>query len=707
MAARGLILAACILALNGTGVQAQPSFEENKPVYMQADQLGYDRNNAIVIARGDVVVTQGKTRLRADRITYYQNQQIVRADGDVRVLDPETGEEYFANQVQLKDDLKAGIINEFRVRMSDNSQFAAREAHKVSEHQTLLKKAVYSPCKICKGKAPFWQLKSDEVDIDEKEQIVEHDNLQLEMFGIPVFYVPYFFHPTPNADRKSGFLKPEYSQSSNLGTVVKIPYYINISPDKDATVTPIYTSEDGPVMEGQYRQRTNNGMYEFNGSITYPDKRDEQGRQLAEREVRGHIFAKGHEALSEHWIAGFDAQRSTDDTYLRRYNYANYKSLTSRMYLEGAKGRNFAVAQGLTFQGLQVDDDPDREPLVAPLLEGYYETAPQWNGSRFFTSANTQVITRTVGAESQRYSVTGGWKIPVVTDGGHLIDAQANVRGDVYSITNQPLPDGTRFDGEKTRVIPQIALKWRYPLMKAVNDTSLTIEPTVLAVAQSKGNNPIEIPNEDNRMLEFNDANLFDINPMPGYDTVDNGGRVAYGIRGQWLFDSARNLQFLLGQQYLEETDTPFPYNNDPGEHFSDYVGRLAFEYKPVTLSYQFRVDQEEFQSNNNTISASLNYEPLMWQLNYVTLENDRFLEDREEIMTSMAIALADEWTVNASAQRDLDQDKMLFAGVGLVFHNECFTLQTSFGRQFTRDRDVEPDTSITVRVGFKNLNDI
>lgn len=707
MAAREYLLAACAAALMSAGAWAQPVIDKDQPVYMQADQLGYDRDNALVIARGDVVITQGKTRLRANRITYYQKQQVVRADGNVRVLDPDTGEEYFADEVQLKDDLKAGVIRQFRVRMADNSQFAAREARKLNENETLLKKAVYSPCKICKGESPFWQIKSDEVHIDEKEQQVEHENLRLEMFGVPVLYTPYFFHPTPEADRKTGILKPEYSQSSNLGTVAKVPVYVNIAPDKDATITPIYTSEEGPVLDGEYRQVTDNGQYNIQGSITYPDKRDEQGVQLSEREVRGHVFARGYESLSPHWGAGFDIQRSTDDTYLRRYGYANYKSLTSRIFVEGNKGRNYALAQGLTFQGLRADDDPDREPLVLPLVEGYYETTPGWNGSRFFTSGNTQVITRSVGAESRRFSLAGGWKLPVVTSGGHLIDTQARIRGDIYSVSNQPLPDGTRFDGEKTRVIPQIALKWRYPLMKVVGDTSLTIEPTVLAVAQSSGNNPVEIPNEDNRILEFTDASLFDINPLPGYDTVDNGGRVAYGLRGQWALDSQRNLQFLLGQQWLQETDTPFPYNSEPDEHFSDYVGRIALEYKPVTVSYQFRLDQDELTANNNTIALGLDYEPITWNINYVTLENDRFLQDRKEIMTNMAIALADEWTVTGAAQRDLDDDRMLYGGLGLVFHNECFTLLTSFSRRFTSDRDLEQDTSLTVRVAFKNLNEI
>jgi len=75
--------------------------------------------------------------------------------------------------------------------------------------------------------------------------------------------------------------------------------------------------------------------------------------------------------------------------------------------------------------------------------------------------------------------------------------------------------------------------------------------------------------------------------------------------------------------------------------------------------------------------------------------------------MSSMAIALSDAWSINGVARRDIEQNQMLFAGTGLVYKNECFTLLTGLARTYTRDREVEPDTSFTVRVAFKNLNEL
>lgn len=439
-------------------------------------------------------------------------------------------------------------------------------------------------------------------------------------------------------------------------------------------------------------------------SITNADKRDADGNALDGSEVRGHIFAKGNYGFDKNWSTGFDIQRSTDDTYLSKYKYGNYKSLDSRVYVDGVYGRSFATLQGLTFQGLQVNDDPDREPIVLPLAEGYYESNPVWKGGRFFASANTQVITRNIGDQSRRFSTTAGGKLPMMSDGGQLFDIETRLRNDIYSVQDVVLNNGQNFDGNEIRMIPQTSVKWRYPLITSVNDSSLTIEPTVLAVASSTGNNSDKIPNEDNRIVEFTDEDLFSVDRFPGLDTVEEGSRVSYGFRGHWLFNDQRNLQFLFGQNYSTEQETPFPYTRRR-EYMSDYVGRTSLVLNPFTLTYRFRLDQQSLDPATSAVSFGFDEEPVNFRVDYVTLDKDEYLQEQEEIISSMAIALSDEWSINGSARRNLLDDQMLYAGTGLAYQNECFTLLTRLARQYTRDRDVQPDTNFTVRVSFKNLN--
>lgn len=695
---------------NGRGpAVGMPEMEMDSgaPVTMQADEMGYDQQNAIVVARGGVEVIQGAYILNADQLVYFQRSNLVQARGNVSILQP-SGDVYFAEYVELKDSMQQGVIRNFRARLADNSVFAANEARKINKNVTELKQAIYTPCNLCKGRAPFWQLKASDVQIDEADERVRYANARIEMFGIPMLYAPVMSHPTPDAEAKSGLLAPEYSVDGLLGTVVKAPFYWRIAPDKDVVLTPWYTGEGG-LLAGDYRQLSDNGNYSVQFSGTYPQKRNAAGDTIGGNEFRGHVYADGVESLSTYSRVGFNIARATDDTYLRRYGFGSQRVLFSRVYAEAARDRNYALAQGLSVQGLRATDDPDTAPLVLPTLEGYYETKPYDSGLRLHSFVNAQSLTRREGVDQHRLSLTAGGSLPMVTDGGHILTATANLRQDVYSVANVPINSGTEFyDGTQTRTVPQAALEWRFPLINSLGNDAVTIEPVVLGVMQPGGQNPEEIPNEDNTLIELTDTNLFSINRMPGLDTVDSGSRVAYGLRGQYLFGTGQSIDTLLGQNYAFDDDTPFPNSTTPGENVSDIIGRVALNYQPVSFGYRFALDRSTLASNRTEFTTSLAKPWLTLSGVYRSLDNNRYLRNSEEglLYASMPVPGSDEWSVYGSARRDLELDQMIATNLGLLYRNECFNVMLQALRSYTRDRDIEPNTQFTLRIGFKNLGE-
>lgn len=677
--------------------------EGDEPVTMQADEMAYDKDNAIVIARGKVEVIQGPYILSADQLTYFQQRNLVQASGNVSILQP-TGDVYFADYVELKDDMKTGVIHNFRARLADNSVFAANEAYKVNQNVTQLRKAAYTPCNLCENSSPFWQVKASEVEIDEAAERIYYENARMEFAGIPLLYAPLFSHPTPDADAKSGFLTPEYSSSGNLGTIAKMPYYWRIAPNQDVTLTPWYSTDVGALLEGDYRLLTNNGRYDAKFSATYPDELDAQGNRMSGNEFRGHIYASGVEDLGAFSRVGFNINRASDDTYLRRYRFSNERTLFSRIYAEAAQDRNYITAQGLSIQGLRQIDDPDRTPLVLPAIEGYYETDPYESGLRLHAFANAQSLTRRQGVDQHRLSMTQGASIPLVTDGGHVFTATANLRQDFYRTNNLTI-GGNTDDYSEARILPQASLEWRYPLINAFDDGStMTLEPIAMLVAQPNGNNPIEISNEDNTLVELTDTNLFALDRMPGLDLVDSGSRVAYGFRSQYLFSDGFSLDGLLGQTYNFDDDTPFPNSVNPGERLSDIIGRVGLDYQPISFGYRFALDQSQLASNRNEFTVSF-YKPWLTVNGvYRALEDNRYTGDAEEGIINASMPVGGGWTAYGGLRRDLELDQMIASNAGLLYRNECFTLILQTLRTYTRDRDVEPSTDFTVRVEFKNL---
>lgn len=703
-----LMLGVCLTSTAAHAFTVAPPAKE-EPVLLKADDLGYDSMSEIVVAAGHVEVVQGDYILQADKITYYKNQNSVKAQGHVVLLEP-NGNVVVADTVKLSNNLKDGLIQHFKATMADKSRFAAQEASRENAQKITMRQAVYSPCPVCMKKDgtegdPLWQIRAKKIKIDEQEQFVTYRDAWMEVWGVPVAYTPFFRHPTPDADPKMGLLMPTYKHSSLLGTTLKTPVFIPIAPNKDLTLTPFLTSEEGPVLEGEYRYKTDNGDFQFNGSVTNPHDRDAQGVQVKGRNIRGHIFATGNSQLTEHWSWGFNVNRSSDDTYLRRYSYGNYDLLTSQAYADRIDDRNMLRIQGVAFQGLDVDDDPDREPYALPSIDGHFESHPMALGARTYADINTLALTRNLGTEYRRLSSTVGVKVPYVSSGGHVFESDISMRGDAYSVSDVTRTDNSNYNGAVNRAMPKASVAWNYPLVKQVHNAALVVAPTAMLVARSQGNNSDKIPNEDSLNSEFSDINLFSDNRYAGLDRVEDGTHAIYGVDTSLQMEGNRRISFLIGEDMRLAGANLFPTSSNPDDDFSDIVGRLALNTDTLDLSYRFRLDQQDMNINRSEVSGGLNLHPVTLQADYIRLADDPTEEEREEAVASGGLYINDQWSLNSFGQRDLVQNRMVAAGGGLVYTHDCITVGTEYRREFIRDRDIEPNSTFSLKLSLKNLN--
>jgi LPS-assembly protein len=208
----------------------------------------------------------------------------------------------------------------------------ANRAVKVNSSITNLKQASYTPCNLCTTAAPFWQMNADNAVVDDIAERVTYRDVFMEMLGYPMFYTPFISHPTPDAHAKTGLLTPSYGTNPYFGTVIKAPIYWRIDEARDVVLTPWMTTTEGPLLQWDYKQLRDTGDYQMQGSITHPQKINDAGARVSGNEFRGHIFAQGVETIDDNTRVGFDIQRATDDTYLRRYSFGAQESLFSTAY---------------------------------------------------------------------------------------------------------------------------------------------------------------------------------------------------------------------------------------------------------------------------------------------------------------------------------------------------------------------------------------
>lgn len=713
-------LAAMLLAAMLGVAAAQEVPGEDEPALLQADDVVYDEELQVVTARGNVEVAHGERILLSDSLTYNLQTDVITAQGDVSLLEP-SGEVLFADYVQLTGDLREGAIQSFRMLLTDRSRLAAANAVRVEGRLTKMRKVVFSPCRPCRDdpdRAPLWQIKAEDVTHDQEEKVLKYRHARMELFGVPVAYTPYFEHPDPTVERKSGFLSPTIGFSEELGTSFQIPYYYVIGPNRDFTFEPIVATKRNPVLSGEYRARTRKGGYTLSGSATIGDR---ENRRDTETDVfRGHLDIAGEFGIDRFWRWGFDAQRASDDTYLRLYDFPTDSGsfLESEAFVEGFRGSAYVSGRAFSYQGQRSEDDEEL-PIILPEIRYDYVSDAGRAGGRYFMQAGGLGLTRIDGRDSRRLSSTLGWRLPYTDKLGGITELTAALHGDAYFVngvdetSDAVNPPASAAGGEDVtgRLFPQAALSYRYPLVREGVVGREVVEPRVQIVAGPDFGNPDEIPNEDSRDFQFDDTNLFRMNRFAGRDRISTGTRLDYGMSYSIFGEDQGYASAFLGQSFRFTSDEDIPEAAGGDGDFSDIVGRIDLRPRNyLDLSYRFRIDEEGLEPRSSEIALRAGPPSLNAQVNYTLVKDDPGSDGasqfgtREEIFVELNSRVTRHWSVYARQRRDLRGGDGLNTRIGLVYSDECFLLDLRAERSEFRDRDIEPDDRVLVLFTFKHL---
>ena len=438
--------------------------------------------------------------------------------------------------------------------MTDNSLFAAAEGRRIGGTRTELDRAVYSPCPLCAdGKSPpLWQLSARRIEHDQETQDITYRHAFLELYGVPVLYTPYFRHPDPTVERRSGFLAPSFGSSNRLGQLVQTPYYFALAPNYDLTLAPIFTTKENAVLTAQYRHLLPNGRFDLAGSGTYATEAGSDNNPTPSGQAfRGHLEGEGRFRLNSDARWGYDLAVTTDNTYLQRYKFSNENVLTNRLFAERAWQRNYAAVSSYAFQGLRSFDHQDEIPFALPLAEAELTSEPWRWGSRFTLDSNLLALTRVDGLDTRRASVEGGWELPWIGQLGDEYRLRLSLRGDAYQTEGDPQTFGSDGGNNLTgRVLPRLTADWSWPWIGDTFGLTPLIEPVASFTWTIDDPNDGSIPNEDSQDLEFDDSNLFEPSRFSGLDRVEGGAKVSYGMRFAAAGESGEVLSGLFGQSY-------------------------------------------------------------------------------------------------------------------------------------------------------------
>lgn len=683
-----------------------PPVEKETDIHFTADEMQNDSENGIITAIGNVEIIRENLTLRADKVVYNQNTDHISAIGNVILLD-ETGNVMFADQIDLREHMKNADINNIKVVLRDKTRLAARSFRKKNDDTKVLRYAVYTPCDNCRGKSPLWQIKAGKVIHNPEDKNIEYQNAFLEFKGTPILYTPYFSHPDPTVERRSGFLFPRFMSNNYLGAGIQPQYFWDISPHENVILNPILTSDKSLVYSGIYSRYFTRGELNASGTFMRDDDSDKN---------RGNLFLFGRYEINDYWVADTDINYASDDNYLKDLSLPQKDDswLTSRIRLQAFDNRNYASVESYYYDMLSYNLQDYNTPYVLPLMSYENISSPDKYGAYFKNTFNTASVYHEDDDTSHRATMINSWNLPYTSPYGEKYRLVASLKSDLYYIGQYQNEDGSSYTGTTARVFPQVGLEWRLPFVKNTTNTSQILEPIIVAAfAPDQDNKPDKIPNDDSQDVEITDVNIFDLDRYSGYDRNDTGSRVSYGLNWSFYGKKWGRSSVLLAQTYeFDKDDNLFNLDNEKN-HFSDYVGRIyASPNRYFDMNYRFKLDKDTLSVNYSELGASIGADILRLNMSYIYFPEAGNYADyidtrRKEIYTVLSSQITRNWAVDMYNRQDLINNRAISNGAGIIYEDECSRFAFHVEKEYSDDPEDENELAFYFSFYLKTIGGI
>lgn len=679
---------------------------EDKPVHVEADQVYYDKVQNLVYAQGNVILTQDKQTIMAEELVYYRNEHLVYALKDVVML-KEDGNVYFSDETKLNLNTKAGVAVNFKGRMGSKGLVAARGAAMLDDTHMELTDFVYSPCKVCKenfrSDYPLWEIRAANAELDKEAERIYYKDAFLEAFGVPVFYTPYFSTPASGAKRKSGLLPPRVRLSSIFGPRITTPYYLNIAPNKDITYSPTFSQKLGILNEIEFRHKIAAGEYVLKTSFTHTEKVNKQNTVLPGKAWRGHVELKGELNVHENGYLDTKARLLYDKPkdYLRRYDISHDEVLTNDFNYRYFNDNNFYSVRSLIFQGLRPFDDTKTTLNALPILDAYYEKKlPIVYPARLYVTMNAANLLSREANSYQRFNLKPGIITPLKLPYGQLASIETSLRSDFYIIRHKPvikkkLLNDTAFNENKFRLYPEIYSQWSWPFVNYIQKHPVIIEP-IIGLALAPRVRKLKNVDSDSQAPEISAVNIFNNNRFTGYDKIEDGNRINYGLRANVISDYFKNLNIIAGQVLRQHNDSEFDIKGGLAGVKSNYATKVVLQLNNnVSVSHRARYNHKNFTPMRNELNLSLAYPTYYISGIYAGVDKNildpaNYPKYRNEVLLQAGYNIYDAFWLKGHAYAGLKKkvnlhQSMIEDGVSLEYRGDCLIFEIGLKRDIPK----------------------
>lgn len=706
------------------------------PVTINADHAKGNYPDDAVFT-GNVDIAQGNSRLQADEVQLHQKQ----AEGQpapVRTVDALGNVHYDDNQVILKGPKGWSNLNTKDTNIWEGDyQMVGRQGRGKADlmkqrgenRYTILENGSFTSC--LPG-SDTWSVVGSEVIHDREEQVAEIWNARFKLGPVPVFYSPYLQLPVGDK-RRSGFLIPNAKYSTNNYFEFYLPYYWNIAPNMDATITPHYMHRRGGIMwenEFRYLTQAGAGLMEFdylNSDKVYEDEhpKDDNSRRW--------LFYWQHAGvLDQVWRFNVDYTKVSDTSYFNDFDN-KYGSSTdgyaTQKFSVGYAVQNFDAT--VSTKQFQVFDAQNSNSYSAqPQLDvNYYQNDVGPFDTRIYGQAVHFVNTNDNMPEATRVHLEPTINLPLSNNWGS-INTEAKLLATHYQQTNLDWYNNNpsnvnKLDDSANRVMPQFKVDGKMVFERDMQmlapGYTQTLEPRAQYLYVPYRDQS-HIYNYDSSLLQSDYSGLFRDRTYGGLDRIASANQVTTGVTSRVYDDAAvERFNISVGQiYYFTESrtgDGNIKWEND------DKTGSLVWAgdtYWRISDRWGLRsgIQYDTRLDSVATSSSSIEYrrdENRMLQLNYryaspeyiqATLPSyystaDQYKNGISQVGAVASVPIAERWSIVGAYYFDTNVNKVADSMLGLQYNSCCYAIRVGYERKLNGWDDTQKHAVYDNSIGF------
>ena len=691
---------------------------------------------------GSVDINQGNSRLQADEVQLHQKQPEGAAE-PVRTVDALGNVHYDDNQVILKGPKAWSNLNTKDTNVWEGDyQMVGRQGRGKADlmkqrgenRYTILENGSFTSCLPGSN---TWSVVGSEVIHDREEQVAEIWNARFKLGPVPVFYSPYLQLPVGDK-RRSGFLIPNAKYSTSNYFEFYLPYYWNIAPNMDATITPHYIHKRGNVMwenEFRYLTQAGTGLMELD---YLPSDKVFQDEHPTEGDKHRWMYYWRHAGVMDQvWRFNVDYTKVSDPYYFNDFD-SKYGSSTdgyaTQKFSVGYAIQNFNAT--VSTKQFQVFDSQTRSTYGAePQLDvNWYQNDVGPFDTRVYAQAVHFVNTNSDMPEATRVHLEPTINLPVSNNWSSL-NTEAKLMATHYQQKNVDWYNnryGTDLDESVNRVLPQFKMDGKLIFERDMgllaDGYTQTLEPRMQYLYvpyrdQSK------IQNYDSAFLQSDYSGLFRDRTYGGLDRIASANQLTTGVTTRVYDESAvERFNVSVGQiYYFTESRTGDDNINWEKDNKTGSLVWAGDTYWRMTdrwglrggLQYDTRLD------NIATSSAAVEYrrdEDRMVQLTYryaspeyiqATLPNyatsEQYKDGISQVGGAASWPIADRWSIVGAYYFDTNANKPADQMVGLQYNSCCYALRVGYERKLngwdTQNNQSKYDNVIGFNVELRGLS--